>query len=123
MQTLERTYLPLEDQSLLRIDFEGFFDYLTQLQREDISTPETDTIVLNSNNMVNQAIAQIKDKGYQSINLYKQNDTPGTKVLAALQEAFPNMKINDMSIQYKGFNDYNEFHQHTHHATPQKTAG
>ncbi len=103
--------------------FEGFFDYLTHLQREGISTPETDTIVLNSNNMVNQAIAQIKDKGYQSINLYKQNDAPGTKVLAALQEAFPNMKINDMSIQYKGFNDYNEFHQHTHHATPQKTAG
>lgn len=101
-----------EDRSKLSV-FEGFFDYLTHLQREGIKTPSTDVIVLNSANLINEAVPVMQDKDYKSIDVYRHNDGPGKEVLEVIKNEMKHATVNDMIGLYRGFSDYNDMHKLT----------
>ena len=92
--------------------FEGFTNYLTHLQRSGISQNTNDTIVLNAATLVNDGIEIIKREGYKEVNVFKDNDSTGEKVLKAIKTGLEDTKavLHDKSDLYKGFDDYNEMH-------------
>lgn len=100
------------DRSRLSI-FEGGYDFLTHLDRNNLKVPETDVIILNSTNLLKDAIPVIHEKQYTSIDVFRDNDQAGIKMFEALKAEFPKTDIQDKSILYKGFEDYNEMHRQT----------
>ena len=87
--------------------FEGFMDflsYLTMKGKESISP----SIVLNSVSNLPRAIAYLHENGIDSVRAFLDNDDAGRKALQALQSA--RINVEDMSRQYVGYKDFNEYH-------------
>ncbi len=91
------------ESKILRI-FEGFFDYLSFVQKQKISD-DSDYLILNSVGLLNKNISIFND--YKSIELYLDNDDSGDKYTNIVLESFLNS--TDCRAIFKGFKDYNEF--------------
>lgn len=91
------------ESKILRI-FEGFFDYLSFVQKQKISD-DSDYLILNSVGLLNKNISIFND--YNSIELYLDNDDSGDKYTNIVLGSFRNS--TDCRAIFKGFKDYNEF--------------
>ncbi len=88
---------------MLRI-FEGFFDYLSFVQKQEISE-DSDFLILNSVALLQKNISILNE--YKAIELYLDNDDAGTKHTNIVLENFENAV--DCRAIFKGFKDYNEW--------------
>ena len=84
--------------------FEGFFDYLSFIQKEDLNT-KSDYLILNSVALIMKNSSILKD--YKAIELYLDNDEAGDKYTNIIKEKFPNSV--DCRHIFKGFKDFNEW--------------
>lgn len=85
----------------LRI-FEGFFDYLTFLNK---FKSDSDFLILNSIALINRCDEILSN--YDEIELYFDNDAAGNSHTKSTQEKFKNAK--DCRAFYKDFKDLNEW--------------
>lgn len=85
----------------LRI-FEGFFDYLSFLNK---FKSDSDFLILNSIALINRCDEILSN--YDEIELYFDNDTAGNSHTKSTQEKFKNAK--DCRAFYKDFKDLNEW--------------
>ena len=85
----------------LRI-FEGFFDYLSFLNK---FKSDSDFLILNSLALINRCDEILSN--YDEIELYFDNDAAGNSHTKSTQEKFKNAK--DCRAFYKDFKDLNEW--------------
>ncbi len=89
--------------------FEGFLDFLSAIQIEyreikDI-VRESDFLVLNSLSLLARSVPILESR--KEINLFLDNDLPGQKAKAILDEK--GIRYHDASALFKGHKDVNEF--------------
>ena len=84
--------------------FEGFFDYLSFIQKEDLNT-KSDYLILNSVALIMKNSSILKD--YKAIELYLDNDEAGDKYTNMVKAMFEN-SVDCRSI-FNGFKDFNEW--------------
>ncbi len=89
--------------------FEGFFDFLTAASMFDDRMTGT-VLVLNSVAMKDRAIEIIRELKPSTIELYRDNDTSGEKLLDYFKQELPESTIVDRASLYAGFGDLNEWH-------------
>jgi DNA primase len=89
--------------TLLRI-FEGFFDYLAFLQKQELKE-KSDYLILNSVALLHKNISILND--YNTIAIYLDNDEAGNKYTKLILDNFPN--AIDCRLIYKNFKDYNDW--------------
>lgn len=102
-----------ENQDKTLLIFEGFIDFLSLftvknfLKKEDL---KDDVIVLNSLSMLDKTIKFIQEnkESYSQINLYLDNDPAGKQAVNKIMFSLDNIKINDISQDYKDCKDLNE---------------
>ena len=87
--------------------FEGLFDYLTALQLSGRALNDT-VIVLNSVSLAERAIARIRELDAERINVYRDHDAAGERLLESFAKALPTATIVDKSDAYPGYCDLNE---------------
>lgn len=92
--------------------FEGFFDYLSYLERNGLKRPINDVIVSNSANLVGDVIHTVNNKAYEHLNIYGDNNVAGKKMVEEIR-ANVKSEVKDMSENYRGFEDLNEYHRQT----------
>lgn len=68
--------------------FEGFMDYESAIDYEQVTRFDDDTIVLNSLSLIKQAIPYIKNYGYRIAYTWMDNDEAGKKATKALDDFF-----------------------------------
>ena len=94
--------------------FEGATDFLSVLAIEECNQPEFDCIVLNSVNLYEKAALMIREKGYQNIKLWLDNDRAGRECqkvfLSELNDIDPKISVFEMNAIYDGFKDLNQWH-------------
>jgi hypothetical protein len=96
--------------------FEGFFDYLSFLARQNGQPSEDDIIVLNSLSMLQEATAMIKGFGYRYLCSWMDNDDAGRKAtenIAAFCAAEQSILHRPMNLLYEKHKDVNAWHMHT----------
>ena len=86
--------------------FEGFIDFLSYLTMKGKETAPC--LVLNSVSNLPRAIAYLHENGIESVRAFLDKDDAGQKALQALQSA--RINVEDMSRQYVGYKDFNEYH-------------
>ncbi|MGP1624454.1 toprim domain-containing protein [Bacteroides heparinolyticus] len=86
--------------------FEGFIDFLSYLTMKGKETAPC--LVLNSVSNLPRAIAYLHENGIDSVHAFLDKDDAGQKALQALQSA--RINVEDMSRQYVGYKDFNEYH-------------
>lgn len=86
--------------------FEGFIDFLSYLTMKGKETAPC--LVLNSVSNLPRAIAYLHENGIDSVRAFLDKDDAGQKALQALQSA--RINVEDMSRQYVGYKDFNEYH-------------
>ena len=91
------------ESNTLRI-FEGFFDYLAFLQKQELKE-KADYLILNSVALFQKSISILND--YPAIELYLDNDEAGNKYTKLILENFPN--AIDRRLIYNEFKDYNDW--------------
>jgi Toprim-like len=91
------------DSKCLRI-FEGFFDYLSFIQKQKIGA-DTDYLILNSVALLNKNLSLLNE--YIAIELYLDLDDAGNKYTKLILQNFTN--AIDRRLIYKDFKDYNEW--------------
>lgn len=108
-KTFKGTIAP-KDISLIQGDiseklclFEGFIDFLSYLTMKGKETAPC--LVLNSVSNLPRAIAYLHENGIDSVRAFLDKDDAGQK---ALQSA--RINVEDMSRQYVGYKDFNEYH-------------
>lgn len=94
----------VQDQVIL---VEAFFDFLALLTYYKKKESKTDVIVLNSVEMINQAIHLIVDKNYKTVICCLDNDSAGDATLKKLQTLDKN--IVDKRSLYRDYKDPNDF--------------
>ncbi len=111
-KTFKGTIAP-KDISLIQGDiseklclFEGFIDFLSYLTMKGKETAPC--LVLNSVSNLPRAIAYLHENGIDSVRAFLDKDDAGQKALQALQSA--RINVEDMSRQYVGYKDFNEYH-------------
>ena len=111
-KTFKGTIAP-KDISLIQGDiseklclFEGFIDFLSYLTMKGKETAPC--LVLNSVSNLPRAIAYLHENGIDSVRAFLDKDDAGQKALQALQSA--RINVEDMSRQYAGYKDFNEYH-------------
>ena len=87
--------------------FEGFMDFLSKLTLESVSTFSADALILNSVSYAQKAVMLIREKGYENIACYLDNDRAGDEATAKLKEEFGNVFF-DQRYEYQGLKDLNE---------------
>lgn len=90
--------------------FEGFFDFLSYVER--FGRPPATILVLNSVSLASRAIEQIQSWAPQAVELYRDNDPAGAKLLQRFCEELPDTQIVDRAEQYAGYDDLNAWHSH-----------
>lgn len=88
--------------------FEGFMDFLSKLTLENIQTPQPDALILNSVSYTEKAIQFAKEKGYQKILGFFDNDKAGNDTTEKFKAEFSG-RLSDMRSDYQTFKDLNEF--------------
>lgn len=86
--------------------FEGFIDFLSYLTMK--GKEAAPCLVLNSVSNLPRAISYLYENGIDSVRAFLDNDDAGQKALQALQSA--RINVEDMSRQYVGYKDFNEYH-------------
>lgn len=111
-KTFKGTIAP-KDISLIQGDiseklclFEGFIDFLSYLTMKRKETAPC--LVLNSVSNLPRAIAYLHENGIDSVRAFLDKDDAGQKALQVLQSA--RINVEDMSRQYVGYKDFNEYH-------------
>ena len=105
--------------------FEGFIDFLSYLTMK--GKEAAPCLVLNSVSNLPRAISYLYENGIDSVRAFLDNDDAGQKALQALQSA--RINVEDMSRQYVGYKDFNEYHvvqcskQQEKQARPPRTRG
>ena len=84
---------------------EGMFDLLSLLQWNRDLEAECDFLVLNSTAFAERAMAALK--GYQSVELYLDNDPSGRQTARNLMANHANCR--DRSVLYKDYKDMNQW--------------
>ena len=90
--------------------FEGFFDFLSSLTISGKSDIGTDVLILNSTSMKGRGLEVLKEKGYNHLDAYFDNDTTGKKALEFFKQGLPNVSIATQNHLYEPYKDFNEFH-------------
>lgn len=91
--------------------FEGFFDFLSFIERRRSThgiIPDCDICVLNSVTNMKRSLDFIL--GHESIDLFLDNDKAGRDTSEAIIKAAPGIDVMDHSGEYAGYGDFNEFH-------------
>lgn len=91
--------------------FEGFFDFLSFIERrrsEHGIIPGCDICVLNSVTNLKRSLDFIL--GHRRIDLFLDNDKAGRDTSEAIIKAAPGISVLDHSGEYAGYGDLNEFH-------------
>lgn len=91
--------------------FEGFFDFLSFIERrrsEHGILPGCDICVLNSVTNMKRSLNFIL--GHESIDLFLDNDKAGRTTSEAIIESAQGISVMDHSGEYAGYGDLNEFH-------------
>ena len=91
--------------------FEGFFDFLSFIERRHSThgiIPDCDICVLNSVTNMKRSLDFIL--GHESIDLFLDNDKAGRDTSEAIIKAAPGIDVMDHSGEYAGYGDFNEFH-------------
>lgn len=106
--------------------FEGFMDFLSFLvlkrSPEWNVEPPTDFLILNSLQLLNRGAEVLK--GYESLDLYFDNDPAGRETTAQL--LMSRLNVMDRSESYNGHKDLNEFlisRNRPSRLAPRKTRG
>jgi hypothetical protein len=86
--------------------FEGFFDFLSYLQLNNITQPLHDTFILNSLVFIPFVIDQMNE--FKWVWMYLDNDSAAQQ---KIDEYFTEKKYVDMRGHYKDFEDYNDYVQ------------
>lgn len=86
--------------------FEGMLDHLSLLVLLKVSRLRGDVIILNSLSGYDNAKAYVKSKNYQKIDLFLDNNEPGTKATFSFISDFPDL-VTDHRDAYKDFSDLN----------------
>lgn len=92
--------------------FEGFFDFLSFIERrrsEHGILPGCDICVLNSVTNMKRSLNFIL--GHESIDLFLDNDKAGRTTSEAIIESAQGISVLDHSGDYANYGDFNEFHQ------------
>lgn len=89
--------------------FEGFMDFVSYLTHKGSVDMETDVLVLNSTAMKARAIELIREKGYNKINTYFDNDRGGVATHELFCKELPHMEIKPMNALYMPYKDFNDF--------------
>ncbi len=95
----------IKNQSKTLLIFEGFFDYLSFFQEQQINE-NFDFLILNSVALLNKNISILSE--YKSIELYLDFDESGNKYTKLILENFPNAV--DCRLIFKDFKDYNDWY-------------
>lgn len=91
--------------------FEGFFDFLSFIERRRSThgiIHDCDICVLNSVTNMKRSLDFIL--GHESIDLFLDNDKAGRDTSEAIIKAAPGIDVMDHSGEYAGYGDFNEFH-------------
>ena len=91
--------------------FEGFFDFLSFIERRRTAPgilPGCDICVMNSVANLKRSLDFIL--GHRRIDLFLDNDKAGRDTSEAIVKAAPGIDVMDHSGEYAGYGDLNEFH-------------
>lgn len=91
--------------------FEGFMDFLSCLEHEDIGQCQIPVIVLNTAENVRKAVEKIKALDVSTVYAYLDTDKAAARTLDTLTTALPHCTVEDCSNVYAGYKDYNDFWQ------------
>ncbi|MFV0154813.1 toprim domain-containing protein [Empedobacter falsenii] len=86
--------------------FEGFFDFLSFLEINNY--PDFNYIILNSTANILKLIEYLDSENFNEIHLYLDNDLSGNNCTNEIISRY-NSKVIDHRIEYKIFNDLNNF--------------
>jgi len=89
--------------------FEGFFDFLSFVTISDNSEIDSDVLILNSTAMKGRGVELVKEKNYEVIDVYFDNDNAGKNTLEFFKQGLPGIRITSQNHLYKDFNDLNDF--------------
>lgn len=95
--------------------YEGFMDYLSVLMQLGTERLTCDTIVLNSTNCLEKALAYVNHYGYKKLYSWMDNDPTGDQANQALKEFCKTQEgllfVPQNSV-YAPHKDVNEWHMH-----------
>lgn len=87
--------------------FEGFFNFLSYLELNNLDKAMGDVLILNSTTNAHKAVEYISN--HTNVEAYLDNDKTGRKCLSRLQESCPGTRFWDASGLYAEHNDLNEY--------------
>ncbi|MCA9215600.1 MAG: toprim domain-containing protein [Planctomycetales bacterium] len=90
--------------------FEGMFDFLTWTTMHNEPTHPT-IVVLNSAALQQRAIERIHELDPQVVELYRDRDEAGKRLLTSFRESLANVEVVDKSEIYPDHNDLNDHYQ------------
>jgi hypothetical protein len=91
-------------QNLISV-FEGFFDFLSAQKLGLVSLDKTDILVLNSNSLLDRAVAILGK--YEEVNLFLDNDPSGAEATRKIIEVV--FRAKDLRHLYPDCKDLNDF--------------
>ncbi|WP_118976729.1 toprim domain-containing protein [Taibaiella koreensis] len=111
--TRPKTYTLIEGQDNGRAAiFEGFWDFLSDLEMQKITVPKCDTYILNSVSFWHEVAEEItkKESAVSSVLLYMDNDKAGDMATNnfAFEFAKHDILVGCKRHSYSGFKDLNE---------------
>ncbi|GAB6982698.1 toprim domain-containing protein [Prevotella dentasini] len=86
--------------------FEGFMDFLSFLSMKEKIINHC--LVMNSVSNMARTVRYLNDRHLTYIRAFLDNDEAGRRTVQEFVRA--GLKVEDMSVHYKGFKDLNEFH-------------
>ena len=87
--------------------FEGFFNFLSYLELNNLDKAMGNVLILNSTTDAPKAVEYISS--HTNAEVYLDNDKTGRKCLSRLQESCPGTRFWDASGLYADHNDLNEY--------------
>jgi hypothetical protein len=88
--------------------FEGFMDFLSKLTLDEVQAFSADALILNSVSYAEKAIFFIREKGYQKLKGYLDNDRAGNEATERFKSEFDEA-FSDMRSEYQVLKDLNEY--------------
>ena len=107
LSTSPKDITTIEGKNRLGVNiFEGFMDFLSALTYFKTDRSGCDTIILNGVGLVSRIFDRLS--GYQTINLFLDNDRAGLNTAGQIQLIRPDAINRSMNI-YPDFKDFNDF--------------
>ncbi len=88
--------------------FEGVFDFLSYLTISDNAFQSNDYLILNTTANITKA-SKLFDN-YKYVSCYLDNDAAGRTALESINNHTSTARVEDCSMSYEGYNDYNDWH-------------